>query len=250
MIHIKNRAAIEKMRIAGQKLANIMTEVSQILVPGMNTLEIDTYIEKKMRVAGLVPECIGYAGYKHATLVSLNDVIVHGVPSEKIILKSGDFVKIDVVGSYKGYCVDMARPYFIGEVNEIAKRLAAVAQVSLDKAIQLATPGRHLSDLSAVIQKEVEAEGFGIVRDFAGHGIGKNIHEEPDIVNYGKPGKGPLLREGMTFAIEPMITEKGYKVIIMEDGWTAKTADGGLAAHVEDTIVVLKNGPEILTRVG
>jgi len=250
MIYIKNKAAIEKMRIAGHKLAEIMIAVSEILVPGISTLEIDRWIEGKMKFSGLVPVCKGYAGYRYATLISLNDVVVHGIPSEKIVLKSGDFVKIDVVGGYRGYCADMARPYFIGEANVIALQLAAVAQRALDFAIECAVPLRHLSDLSAAIQAEVEAAGFGVVRDFAGHGIGKDLHEEPDIVNFGKAGEGPLLREGMTLAIEPMITEKEWNIVIMEDGWTAKTADGGLAAHVEDTIVITRDAPEILTRVG
>ena len=248
MIVIKNKIAIEKMRIAGQKLAPIVARAGAMLEPGISTLEIDSFITKLMRSAGLNPECIGYGSYKHATCISVNDVIVHGIPSEKIILNSGDFVKIDVVGSYKGYCVDMARFFFVGSVDAEVKRLATVAQRALDKAISFAIPGNHLFDISFCVQKEVESEGFGIVRDFAGHGIGKNIHEEPEIPNFGKPGTGPVLREGMTLAIEPMITQGSPKVKIMPDGWTAKTTDGGIAAHVEDTVHVSSHGPEVLTR--
>ena len=236
------------MRVAGKLLAQILKEIEPFVKEGISTYELDAIIEQKMRLAGLNPECKGYGTYKHATCISLNDVIVHGVPSKEIILKSGDFVKIDVVGSYKRYCADLARFYFVGDVSEKVRKLASTAQRALDKAIDLIRPGRHLSDLSALIQQEVEKEGFGIVRDFAGHGIGRSFHEAPEIPNYGIPGEGPLLREGMTLAIEPMITEKSYDVSIMSDGWTARTVDGGLAAHVEDTIVVTQNGAEILTR--
>jgi len=248
-ITIKNKASIEKMRIAGQKLAGIIASIKDLIVPGVSTWEIDHVIEQKMRTEGLKPECKGYGTYKHATCISVNDVIVHGIPSKEIILKSGDFVKIDVVGSYKGYCADMARCFFVGEANPKAVKMAHVAQQALDNAIRKISPGVRLSDISACIQQIVEKEGYGVVRYFAGHGIGKDMHEAPDVPNHGKPGQGPVLQEGMTLAIEPMITEGKYDVHILEDGWTAKTVDGGLAAHVEDTVLVTKNGVEILTRM-
>lgn len=248
MIVIKNKLALEKMRIAGKLLAPIVKEAGKLLKPGVNTLEIDSFVTNSMRKAGLKPECIGYGTYKYATCISVNDVIVHGIPSEKVVLKSGDFVKIDVVGSYKNYCVDMARYFFVGSVDPEVKRIAAVAQRALDAAIAQAVPGAHLHDISATVQEEVEREGYGIVRDFAGHGVGRDIHEEPEIPNFGKRGTGPVLREGMTLAIEPMITQGSPKVKIMTDGWTAKTVDGGIAAHVEDTVVVSPHGPEVLTR--
>lgn len=248
-IQIKNKIAIEKMRNAGQLLASIMQTVKEKVVEGVTTLDLDTFIDGKMREEGLKAVCKGYAGYRHATCISVNDVIVHGIPSKEVILKSGDFVKIDVVGSYKDYCADMARYFFVGEPSPVALRMAAVAQDSLDKAIAAVKPGVRLSDISALIQQIVEKDGFGVVRDFAGHGIGKSIHEDPQVPNYGAPGRGPVLVEGMTFAIEPMITQGSYKTKIMPDGWTAKTVDGGLAAHVEDTIVVTKDGAEILTRL-
>jgi methionyl aminopeptidase len=179
----------------------------------------------------------------------VNDVVVHGVPSSKVVLKKGDLVKVDVVGSFNGYCADMARCFFVGEATVAAKKIAATARYALDKAIEIIKPGIHLSDISALIQKEVEKEGFGVVRNFAGHGIGKSLHEEPEIPNFGKKGNGPLLRSGMTLAIEPMITEFGYEVKIDSDGWTARTADGGLAGHVEDTILVTEKNAEILTKI-
>jgi len=249
MIIIKNKVAIEKMRTAGQLLAEVFAEIPSFLEEGKNTAEIDLFVEQKMLQKGLKPECKGYGGYRHATLISPNDVVVHGIPSKNIILKNGDFVKIDVVGAYRGYCADMARYYFIGNVPPIAQKLAEVAQRALDEAIGNIGPGVKLSDVSSRIQKIVEGEGFGVVRDFAGHGIGKRIHEEPDVPNYATGVAGPLLREGMTLAIEPMITQGDYKVLVLDDGWTVKTADGGLAAHVEDTIAITSHGAEVFTRL-
>ncbi len=246
---LKNKLAIEKMRIAGKRLAQVMLEIKEFVVEGASTYDLDAIFEAKMRKASLKPVCKGYGGYKHATCISLNDGVVHGVPSKEVILKSGDFVKIDVVGSYENYCADMTRPFFVGEVSPLAIRLADVAQRSLDAAIEKIAPQVFLSDVSAAVQQVVEQEGFGVVRQFFGHGIGRAIHEYPDVPNFGAPGQGPLLQQGMTLAIEPMITAGSYEVVILADGWTAKTKDGSLAAHVEDTIVVTHNGVEVLTRI-
>lgn len=248
-IIIKNKAAVAKMREAGRLLALVMQSLEGENFEGRSTWEIDALIEKRMVAAGLKTPCKGYADYKHATCISVNDVVVHGVPSKEIVLKSGDFVTIDVVGSFNGYCADMARCFFVGEVSSTAKQLALVAQQSLDEAISLIKPGERLSTISAAIQRVVEQHGFGVVRDFVGHGIGKDFHEAPEVPNFGDPGKGPILREGMTLAIEPMIVEHDYRVKRLPDGWTIKTLDGGLAAHVEDTIVVTADGVEILTRL-
>jgi len=248
-IKLKNKHAINKMRIAGHHLAHILQNIEDMVKAGRTTLEIDNKIETLMRQVKLVPVCKGYGTYKHATCISVNEVIVHGVPSQEIVLKVGDFVKIDVVGSFENYCADLTRYFFVGQVDEKVRRLAAVAQSSLDKAIAIVKPGIHLSDISACIQQEVESAGFGIVRDFSGHGIGRTLHEAPEIPNFGKPGRGPVLLEGMTLAIEPMITEGSFEVEIMSDGWSAKTRDGSLAAHVEDTVVVTRDGVEILTRL-
>ncbi len=248
-IIVKNKVSIEKMRTAGHLLARIMEDVPPLMTPGISTLEIDGFIEKRMRESGLKPECKGYGGYRFATCISLNDVIVHGIPSKEVILKSGDFVKIDVVGSFKGYCADITRSFFIGEVSPTVRRMAQIAQQALDKAIDMVKPGIRLSEISCAIQQIVESAGFGVIRDFAGHGIGKSIHEAPEIPNYVTSDNGPVLQEGMTLAIEPMIAEKDYKIRVMNDGWTARTVDGGLTAHVEDTIVITKNGAEVLTRL-
>jgi methionyl aminopeptidase len=174
---------------------------------------------------------------------------VHGVPSKSFILKDGDFVKVDVVGSYKGYCADMARYFFVGQTAPAAQKIADVAQKSLDAALAMVAPGVELAAISGRIQQIVEDAGFGVVRQFAGHGIGKCMHEEPDVPNYAEGAPDLRLREGMTLAIEPMITEGSYDVVFSKDGWTAKTADGKLAAHVEDTVLVTAHGAEILTRL-
>ncbi len=247
-ILIKNKIAIDRMRAAGALLAEVVTYITPFIVEGVSTLELDALMEAEMKRVGLKPECKGYAGYQHATCISINDVIVHGVPCKEDILKSGDFVKIDIVGSFKDYCADMARSFFIGEVSSIVKQLAFTAQRALDAGIAQAVAGKRLHDISATIQQEVEKDGFGIVKHFAGHGIGKSLHEAPDVPNYGKFGTGPVLLEGMTLAIEPMITQHSPAVRIMNDGWTAKTVDGGLAAHVEDTVLITRNGAQILTR--
>lgn len=249
MIVIKNKKAIEKMQTAGELLATIMEDVKELTKEGISTFEIDFFIEKRMYELGLEPACKGYGGYKHATCISLNDGVVHGVPSSEIVLKNGDFVKIDIVGSYKSYCADMARYFFVGNVSNKVKEIALAAQVALDSAIEKALVGNRLSDLSASIQMEVEGRGFSVIRCFAGHGIGKKMHEDPDIPNYGISGRGPVLQEGMTLAIEPMIAQGSYEVKIMNDGWTVKTVDGGLSAHVEDTVVITVNGPKVLTRL-
>lgn len=248
MITIKNKSSLAKMEEAGRLLSEIFGELVSILRPGVSTLEIDTWIERQLRSKGLAPRSKGYLGYRHASCVSVNDAVIHGVPSSKLILKSGDLVTVDVVASWKGYCADMARSFFVGTVSGKVKEFVAVAQSALDIGIDKARSGNRLSDISAAVQKEVEHYGFGVVRDFAGHGIGKNVHEEPEVPNFGKPGTGPVLRPGMVVAIEPMITMGSYKVDVMDDGWTVTTRDKSLAAHVEDTVVVTNGEPKVLTR--
>ena len=247
MIHIKNKLSIQKMAQAGSLLSDILSSVEQMIKPGVSTAEIDTWIESQLEVKGLKSSVKGYHGYRHVSCISVNDTVVHGVPQADCFLKLGDLVKVDVCASWNGYCADMARSFFVGQPSELAQKLVDVAHQALKKGIAQARVGNKLSDISAAIQEEVERHGFGVVRDFAGHGIGKNMHEEPEIVNYGKPGRGPVLREGMTFAIEPMITAGKYHVYITEDGWTVKTVDHSLAAHVEDTIAITNAGPIVLT---
>lgn len=248
MIYIKDRSSIQKMARAGHLLTEILDAVQILIKPGISTAEIDAWIELQLQEKGLKSSVKGYMGYRHVSCISLNDVVVHGVPRVDCILQLGDLIKIDVCASWNGYCADMARSFFVGQPSsEQAQKLVNVARQALQKGIEQARIGNRLSDISFAIQQEVEKHGFGVVRDFAGHGIGKNMHEEPEVVNYGKPGRGPILREGMTFAIEPMVTAGKYDVYIANDGWTVKTVDRSLAAHVEDTIVITNAGPIILT---
>ncbi len=247
-IVIKNKIAIDHMRVAGSLLAQVMNFTGTIVKEGISTFDLDCLIEEEMKRLGMKPECKGYAGYRNATCISVNDGVVHGVPSKEVILKSGDFVKIDIVGSIKGYCSDMARGFFIGEPTSIALKLYDTAKRALDAGIRQAIAGNRLHDISAAVQKEVEKDGFGIVKCFSGHGIGRSLHEAPDVPNFGEKGTGPILLEGMTLAIEPMITEGDSEIKVMQDGWTARTVDGSLAAHIEDTVLITKNGAQILTR--
>jgi len=249
MIIIKNKFSIAKMEKAGQLLSEVLKDVSSLIKPGVSTFEVNAWIEQELRSKGLVPRAKGYRGYRYASCISVNDAVIHGVPSSDIILKNGDLVKIDVIASWKGYCADMARMFFVGSAaSQEIENFVQVAQQALDKGIEKARAGNRLSDISAAIQREVEQNGFQVVRDFAGHGIGKSVHEEPEIPNYGKPGEGPILQPGMVLAIEPMITMGSFEVEVIDDGWTVKTKDKSLAAHVEDTVVITEGEPRILTR--
>jgi methionyl aminopeptidase len=249
MITIKNESAISRMAQAGALLATMFQQLSHVLEPGKSTADIDAWIDNYLRAHNLVSSSRGYMGYRHVSCISLNDEVVHGVPHADRILKEHDLVKVDVCASLNGYCADMARSFFIGSASAEAQKLVDVAQSALDKGIQQVQEGERLSNISAAIQKEVESHGYGVVREFAGHGIGKKMHEDPEILNYGKPGCGPVMRAGMAFAIEPMITLGSYKIYVARDGWTVKTVDKSLAAHVEDTVVVTQHGPQILTRI-
>jgi methionyl aminopeptidase len=251
MIIIKNQHAINCMIEAGMRLANIFALLPEFMRSGISTLDIDNFIENELRKCNLISQSMGYHGYRHVSCISVNDVVVHGVPRANKIIQDGDLVKVDVCAAFKGYCADMARCYFVSSVipSENAKKLVDVAYASLDKGIEKAIVGNHIGDISAAIQAEVERNGFGVVRIFAGHGIGRRMHEDPEILNYGKPGKGAVIRPGMAFAIEPMITQGHYDITIDNDGWTARTADKSLAAHVEDTVIVTEHGPRIITRL-
>lgn len=248
MITIKNKISVAKMEKAGLLLQEVFNEISSFVKEGVSTLDIDTKIAQLLKEKNLTSKSLGYRGYKHVSCISVNDVVVHGIPTASQILRDGDLVKVDICASHGGYCADMARAYFIGQPNPEAQKLVAVAESALRKGIDMARAGNRLGDISAAIQAEVERYGFGVVRDFAGHGIGKQMHEDPEVLNYGKPGQGLLLQPGMTFAIEPMITQGNYKVYVTEDGWTVKTSDKSLAAHVEDTIAITHDEPKVLTR--
>ncbi|MCX5923635.1 MAG: type I methionyl aminopeptidase [Candidatus Dependentiae bacterium] len=247
---IKSKQALEKMRTAGKLLADIFEKISPIVREGVSTAFIDAWIEEELQKRQLVSQSKGYKGYRHVSCISVNDVVVHGIPSEKVILQKGDLVKVDVCAAWQLYCADMARSYVVGfEQNEHENHLILIAQQALDKGIAQAAPGKRLYDISAAVQEHVERYKYGVVRDFAGHGIGRHMHEEPDVPNFGTAGTGMRLQVGMTFAIEPMITQGSYEVYVDRDGWTVRTKDKSLAVHVEDTVLVGENGPEILTRL-
>lgn len=249
MISIKNSNAIENMRIAGNLLAQMFVILESKIVPGLTTHDIDSLIEDYINKNELVSCSKGYMGYKHSSCISLNDEVVHGVPSLKREIKDGDLVKVDVCVSYKGFCADMARCFFMKDVAPEVVEMVQAAKLALDKGIDKARPGNRLTDISFAIETEIKNYGYGIVREFAGHGIGAKMHEDPEILNYGSPGRGPVIKVGMAFAIEPMITLGKHNILIEKDGWTVRTVDGKFAAHVEDTVIVMEEGPMIITRL-
>lgn len=249
MIYIKDLEAISKMSKAGAELASIFEELEAFVIPGVSTAAVDEYIAEQLKKRNLVSMTKGFMGYKHVSCISLNDEVVHGVPALDRIIQETDLVKVDICASWKGYAADMARPFcMVGLKDPYTLKMVDVAQKALDAGISAARDGTRLSNISATIQQVVEAAGFGVVRDFAGHGIGKRMHEEPEVLNYGKAGRGPVLRAGMALALEPMITAGHYDVFIDHDGWTAKTMDHSWAMHVEDTIVITDGEPLIITR--
>lgn len=248
-VKIKDAKAIEKMRTAGKLLAEIFDKIEVVIAAGNSTEFIDQWIAEQLTKQNLVSQSMGYMGYRHVSCISINDVIVHGVPSAHIKLQEGDLVKVDVCAAWQGYCADMARCFVVGgKPDEKVADLVAVAKEALNLGIAQAVAGNRLYDISAAVQQYVEKHKYGVVRDFAGHGIGLRMHENPDVPNFGTAGTGMRLKAGMTFAIEPMITQGSYEVYIDRDGWTARTKDALWAAHVEDTILITENEPEILTR--
>ncbi len=235
------------MREAGKVCGQILRDLAEIIKPGISTLEIDRFVEKTVREHGMTAAEKGYCGYPASVCVSINDEVVHGIPSKKRHLREGDIVSCDLVVEYKGYMADAARTYPVGEVSPEAMHLIETAERAFFNGIAYAKPGYRLQDISHAIQETVEGEGFGVIRDFVGHGIGSEMHEDPQIPNVGKAGKGPRLQPGMTLAIEPMITQGTWEVDVLEDDWTAVTLDGGLAAHYENTVVITDGEPELLT---
>ena len=247
MIIIKSKQELDLMREAGKVCGQILRDLKNLIKPGISTLEIDRFVEKTVREHGMTAAEKGYCGYPASVCVSINDEVVHGIPSKKRHLKEGDIVSCDLVVEYKGYMADAARTYPVGQVSPEAAHLIETAERAFFNGIAFAKPGYRLQDISHAIQQTVEGEGFGVIRDFVGHGIGSEMHEDPQIPNVGKAGKGPRLQPGMTLAIEPMITQGTWEVDILEDDWTAVTLDGGLAAHYENTVVITDGEPELLT---
>ncbi|SCK01739.1 Methionine aminopeptidase 1 [uncultured Eubacterium sp.] len=247
MIIIKSKQEIDMMRTAGKVNSLILRELKNIIKPGISTMDIDEFVEKTVKEHGMIASEKGYCDYPASACVSVNEEVVHGIPSKKRILQEGDIVSVDLVVEYKGYMADAARTYGVGEISPKAKHLIDTAEAAFFEGIKFAREGYRLYDISHAIQQKVEGEGFGVIRDFVGHGIGSEMHEEPQIPNYGKAGKGPRLQTGMTLAIEPMIVEGAYEVDVLQDDWTVVTVDGGLAAHYENTVVINDGEPELLT---
>ena len=247
MIIVKSAREIELMKKAGEVVAKVFDECAKLMKPGVSTYEINAKAEEVITSNGCTGPCKGYYDYPAMTCVSVNDTLIHGIPSHKIILREGDIVSLDVVANYHGYCADATRTFAIGVITERAKRLMDVTKQAFFDGVAQAKPGNHLGDIQSAIQKTVESNGYNVARDFTGHGIGKGMHEDPSIPNFGKEGSGPLLQVGMTLAIEPMVLEGRKETRILGDGWTVKSRDGKLTCHYENTIVITENGMEIIT---
>ena len=244
---IKSQEEIELMREAGRLLAMTHKELKKIIKPGITTMDIEKKGEEIIRSFGCIPSFLNYNGYPASICVSVNDEVVHGIPSKERYLEDGDIVSLDAGLIYKGYHSDAARTHGVGEISEEAKKLIQVTKESFFEGIKNAMPGKYLVDIARGIQKHAENNGFSVVRDLCGHGIGKNLHEDPQILNYVTFRKGTKLKEGMALAIEPMINEGNHHVAWLDDDWTVVTADGSLSAHYENTVIITKDGCEILT---
>jgi methionyl aminopeptidase len=247
MIVCRSAAELERMREAGRLVGEVLTELAAHVAPGVSTADLDALAEKRILAAGAVPAFKGYHGYPATICASINEEVIHGIPSGRRVLIEGDIISIDVGASLGGYFGDSAVTVPVGPVSEQAATLLRVTEESLYKAIEVVRPGGRISDIGHAVQKHVESFGFSVVREFVGHGIGEKMHEDPQIPNYGEPGRGPRLAEGMVLAIEPMVNVGKPAVKVLADGWTAVTKDGSLAAHFEHTVVVTSGAARILT---
>lgn len=246
MIILKTEQEIQKMKEAGVILANVHKEIAKIIKPGISTMDIDRFVEEYLKEHNAYPEQRGYQGYAYATCASINDEICHGYPREEA-LKEGDIVTIDMVVNLDGWLADSAWSYPVGKISDKAQKLLDITKEALYKGIESATIGNRLGDIGYAIQSFVEAEGYSVVRDFVGHGIGKKMHEDPQVPHYGTKGRGQRLVEGMVITIEPMINVGTYRMKMDENGWTSRTVDGELSAQYEHTLAITKEGPIILT---
>lgn len=246
MIIIKSDMELTYMKDAGRVVAETLAMIEKVIKPGITTAEIDKLAETFIRSHGAIPSFKGYGGFPASICASVNDVVIHGIPSNRI-LKDGDIISIDCGAILNGYHGDAARTFPVGNISNEAQKLIEVTRDSFFKAVEKAVVGNRLTDISSAVQKYAEGMGYSVVRDFVGHGIGKSMHEDPQVPNYGVAGKGPKLVHGMVLAIEPMINVGTYKVKIKPDGWTVVTSDGSLSAHYENTVAITTNGPEILT---
>ena len=247
MVTRKSNREIELMREAGRIVALAHKAVKETIKPGMTTKDLDDLVEKVIREQGAIPSFLNYNGYPASACISINEEVVHGIPSPHRVLQNGDIVSVDIGALYKGYHGDSAWTYACGEISEDAKRLLDGTEKSLFAGLEYAKANNRLSDISHAIQTFAESLGFSVVREFVGHGIGKRLHEDPQIPNYGLPHRGILLKSGMTLAIEPMINFGNKEVKVLSDGWTTITRDKSLSAHFEHTVLITNDGYEILT---
>lgn len=246
-VTIKSKHEIELMREAGKILANVHEELANFVKPGITTYEIDKKGYQLIKQAGCIPSFLNYNGYPASICVSINDEVVHGIPSKKRIIREGDIVSLDAGVIYQGYHSDAARTLAVGEITEEAKRLIEVTKQSFFEGIKFAKAGNHLHDISAAIEDYVTAHGYTVVQDLVGHGIGRALHEEPEIPNFRQKRRGIKLVPGMTLAIEPMVNEGRLDVVWLEDDWTVVTEDGSLSAHYENTVLITEGEPELLS---
>ena len=249
MIIVKTPEQIKLMRIAGRITGEALLLGGEMVKPGVSTKQIDDKIRHYIEKCGAKPSFLGYGGFPGSACVSLNDQVIHGIPSKHAVVKEGDIVKVDVGAYIGGFHGDCACTVPCGEVSEEAKKLIAVTRQSFFEGIKFAREGYRVSDIGAAVQAYVEANGFSVVRDYVGHGVGAALHESPEVPNYGKPGHGIRLQRGMVIAVEPMVNVGVYTVKVLPDGWTVKTRDGKLSAHYENTIAITDGEPEILTNI-
>lgn len=247
MIVCRSASELEQLSRAGRLVASVLSELATHVVPGVTTHELDVLAEQRIVEAGATPAFKGYHGYPATICASVNDEVIHGIPSKSRILEEGDVISIDCGASLSGYFGDSAVTLPVGHITDEAARLLKVTEEALYKAIEQVRPGARVSDIGHAVQRYVEACGLAVVREFVGHGIGQKMHEEPQIPNYGEPGRGPRLAEGMVLAIEPMVNAGKAGVKVLSDGWTAVTRDGSLSAHFEHTVAVTGDEPWILT---
>lgn len=246
MIYLKSNNELQIMRKSGRIVAELLELLENHVKPGITTKELDSIAEEFIIKCGARPSFKGYYGFPATLCTSVNEQVVHGIPGNRV-LEEGDIISIDCGVLYQGFHGDAARTFAVGKISEEAKKLIEVTKQSFFEGLKFATVGNRIGDISNAIQRYAESNGFSVVRDYVGHGIGKEIHEEPPVPNYGKAGRGPKLAKGMVLAIEPMINAGTYAVTELDDGWTVVTIDNKLSAHYENTVAILENGPEILT---
>lgn len=249
MIQLKNSLQIEKMKLAGRITGEALLLAREAIKEGVSTKHLDDIIRAYIEKCGARPTFLGYGGFSGSACISINDQVIHGIPSKDVILKEGDIVKIDVGATYQGFVGDSANTFGVGKISEDAKKLIECTKESFYRGAAQVKEGNRIGDISAAIQTYLEGHGYGVIRKYVGHGVGRELHEDPSVPNYGKPGRGPRIVTGMTLAIEPMVSIGSYEVKELRDGWTVVTADGSLSAHYEHSVALTEDGIVYLTRV-